>query len=96
MENKILEIITNRINFYEKYYPNLFTEKENLLDNESVKSCLNKLKKEYIICRIDKASNNFVFICKKFYIQTLIQELGFDEVTFDSIGNDTYKPCQED
>ena len=43
----------------------------------------------------DKASNNFVLICKKFYIQTLIQELGFDEVTFDSIGNDTYKPCKE-
>ena len=94
-KNRILEIITNRINFYEKNYPNLFTEKENLLDNESVKRCLNKLKNEYIICRIDKASNNFVFICKKFYIQTLIQELGFDEVTFDSIGNDTYKPCEE-
>ena len=54
------------------------------------------LKSKYIICSIDKASSNFSFICKKFYVQTLVNEMGFDNITLDSIGNDTYKPCSED
>jgi hypothetical protein len=30
-----------------------------------------------------------------FYVQTLVDEMGFDDVTLDSIGKDSYKPCSE-
>ena len=95
-KDRVSEIITNRINFYENNYPNIFNEREDILENEEVKICLKRLKRKYIICSIDKASNNFAFICKKLYTQILIKELGFDEITLDSIGNETYKPCSED
>ena len=39
---------------------------------------------------IDKASNNFVFVCKKFYLMTLMSELGIDPETFQCTGNHTY------
>jgi len=94
-KEKVLSIISNRIAFYEKNSPEHFNSKENILEKENVKRSLKYLKSKYIICSIDKASSNFSFICKKFYIQTLVAEMGFDTNTLDCIGNDTYKPCRE-
>lgn len=94
-KEKVLSIISNRIAFYEKNSPEHFNSKENILEKEDVKRSLKYLKSKYIICSIDKASSNFSFICKKFYIQTLVAEMGFDTNTLDCIGNDTYKPCRE-
>ena len=95
-KEKVLSVISNRITFYEKKYPEIFDTKDNILEKDDVKRYLKTLKSKYIICSIDKASCNFSFICKKFYIQTLVKELGFNNITLDCIGNDTYKPCSED
>jgi hypothetical protein len=88
-----MEIVDNRISFYTKNHPNIFIEHKNVLEKEKVKKELKRLYRKYIICSIDKASNNFSFICKKFYILTLLKELGFDLNTLTCAGNDTYSPC---
>ncbi len=41
----------------------------------------------YIVAPADKAANNFVVVCKTFYVEILLRELGIDMVTFTSIGN---------
>ena len=58
--------------------------------------CLKTIKKSFFICSIVKLAKNDYFIYKKFYVQNLIKELGFDETILNCFGNDTYKPCSED
>ena len=36
-----------------------------------------ELKDKFVIVPIDKAANNFAFICKKFYLQVLLREIDF-------------------
>ena len=57
------------------------------LSNISSKNELARLKDKYIITVVDKAANNFSFMCKKFYFLKLASELGMDN---NSPGNDTY------
>ena len=53
-----------------------------------------RLSEDFVVTTVDKASNNFVFICKKYYLEVICQELG---ISFDSNngitiqGNETYK-----
>jgi hypothetical protein len=42
---------------------------------------------------VDKASNNIVFVCKSYYCECLIKELGINNNTS---GNTTYKPTSFD
>lgn len=42
----------------------------------AAKSCLSELQSKYVMVPIDKAANNVAFICKRFYAQVLLQELG--------------------
>ena len=46
----------------------------------------------FIITTVDKANSNYAFICKKFYVMVLLQELGFDLNSLTPIGNSTYIP----
>ena len=45
-KDRVMEIIMNRINFYERNYPNIFNEREDILESEEVKSCLKRLRKK--------------------------------------------------
>ena len=47
-----------------------------LLKQTAVSEALNKLQSLYVITPIDKASKNIAFICKRFYIGCLLEELG--------------------
>jgi hypothetical protein len=46
-------------------------------DQEAVK-CLSSLHDKYVIVPADKASNNIVFVCKSYYFECLIKELGIN------------------
>ena len=61
-------------------------------NNKAIEITLNELQKIFVIAPVDKASNNFSFICKKFYLKVLLEELGFDLSSLNPIGNITYKP----
>ena len=47
-----------------------------MLRDPEVVSYLNILQEQYVMCPIDKAANNIAFICKKYYVQVLLKELG--------------------
>ena len=61
-------------------------------DQEAVK-CLSSLHDKYVIVPVDKASNNIVFVCKSYYFECLIKELGINSNTS---SNTTYKPTSFD
>ena len=61
-------------------------------DQEAVK-CISSLHDKYVIVPADKASNNIVFVCKSYYFECLIKELGINSNTS---SNTTYKPTSFD
>ena len=52
------------------------------------KNKIKQIQSKYIIMPVDKAGNNFGFICKKFYAQILLAEINSSD-TFE-ISNNTY------
>ena len=47
---------------------------------------LSRLHENFVIVLADKASNNYTFVCKKYYVSILIEELGLNSLP----GNRTY------
>ena len=73
-KEKVMEKVNERIKYLTSKFEGNNT-RASLCDPE-VKSYLETLHKKFVIVTIDKASNNFAFICKKFYISKLLSELG--------------------
>ena len=46
-----------------------------ILDQPDVKDTLHKLHANYVLVPADKAVNNVIIVCKKYYIDTLVKEL---------------------
>ena len=66
-----------------------------VLQNADVKACLSDLHNKYVFVPADKAPNNIIIICKRYYyIETLIKELGLDNNCSTSTGNSTCTSCQ--
>ena len=59
---------------------------EVLRSNECLQS-LEELHNQFVIVPIDKASGNIAFVCKRFYAQVLVKELGLDGLA----GSATYE-----
>ena len=64
-----------------------------VLQNADVKVCLSDLHSKYVCVPADKAPNNVIIICKQYYIETLIKELGLDNCSTPT-GNSTYTSGQ--
>ena len=64
-----------------------------VLQNVDVKACLSDLHNKYVFVPADKAPNNIIIICKRYYIETLIKELGLDNCST-LTRNSTYTSCQ--
>ena len=64
-----------------------------VLKDPEVVEYLTKFQNRFVIVPVDKASRNFAFICKKYYIKVLMQELGVNTFS-DVTGNSVYKPVQ--
>jgi hypothetical protein len=60
-------------------YPSVFK-------NTEVVNELRRLHDNIVLVPADKASNNIVFVCKKYYYECLLNELGFTSTS----GNATY------
>ena len=61
--------------------------------NVDVKACLSDPHNKYVFVPADKAPNNIIIICKRYYIEALIKELGLDNCSIPT-GNSTYTSCQ--
>jgi hypothetical protein len=65
-----------------------------VLQDPIVVDYLNTLHKDYVVAPADKASNNVIFICKKYYNMVLAKELGIN-TNGGSTGNSTYTKCDK-
>ena len=63
------------------------------LRNVFIKACLSDLHNKYVFVSADKTPNNIITICKRYYIESLIKELGLDNCSTPT-GNSTYTSCQ--
>ena len=64
-----------------------------VLQNVDVEACLFDLHNKYVFAPADKAPNNIIIICKRYYVETLIKELGLDNCSTPT-RNSTYTSCQ--
>ena len=96
--NKILKLVRDKLYNNNKLKNQNSNNSKNTMSNSNINS-LSKISKllhyyhdNFIITAVDKANSNYAFICKKFYVLVLLQELGFDLKTLTPIGNSTYIP----
>ena len=94
--DKVKQVVSNRINYYVSHKPYVFDKSTSIFKDPEVASYVKDLHNKYIIVVADKASSNFVIICKKFYTQVLMAELGIDMQSFSCVGNTTYSFVSED
>ena len=73
-KDNVLQKVENKINILKQriktHHRNKILKDQVLINN------LEQLQDKYVMTPIDKASNNIAFICKRYYIQVLIKELG--------------------
>ena len=75
-KNKIFDKIKTKIDkLKSKIKPFKTTQ---ILQDHEVKSCLENLHRKFVIVPIDKAANNYAFICKYFYLSELLKEVGIN------------------
>ena len=83
------ELVTDRISNLKGHFK---SPKCKALDQPDVKDTLHKLYANYVLVPADKAVNNVIIVCKKYYIDTLVKELGINSV---NINNPTYIPIDD-
>ena len=69
--------------------PSSKLESNDIFRHKDVKQYIEYLQDRFVIVPVDKASNNFAIICKKFYLEVLMKELGIANGII--TGNDVYK-----
>ena len=84
MDQHIQRKVKNKIKLL-KYTKQIYNTSP-VLQDEEVWQYLKDLQTIYCIVPIDKASSNFSFICKKFYVSKF-----FDEIGLSGTRSDTYK-----
>ena len=62
------------------------TRHESIFSDPNVVTELSRLHENFVIVPADKASNNYTFVCKRYYVKILIEELGLHLLP----GNPTY------
>ena len=86
--NSVKTVVNLRIKKYKFYDQNV----PPVLEDSDVQSYLQSVHRDFVLAPADKAANNVIVICKKFYYEVLAKELGVSS-TGTSTGNSTYKKC---
>ena len=63
-----------------------------VFDQPDFKDTLHKLHANYVLVPADKTANIVIIVCKKYHIDTLVRELGINNV---NINNPTYIPIDD-
>ncbi len=95
-KTRFLYILDNRIRFWMTRENGI---NEHTLSIRKVRELVKNVHENLVIAPADKAANNPVFICKKFYVSKICDEFGinYDHIQDTLIvneGNDTYKRVQ--
>ena len=75
--NTVLELVDKRILILKNTLKHQHTRE--VLKDEEVKSCLADLHSKFVITPIDKANGNVAFICRRYYVSTIVKELGLGD-----------------
>ena len=89
LKDHFKELFTDRISNFKGHFKSL---KCKVFDQPDAKDTLHKLQTNYVLVPADKAANNLVIVSKKYYIDTLVKELGINNV---NISNPTYIPIDD-
>ena len=87
----VKRIFAKRVEFLLEVKLHLFKKNVSILKDKDIINYIEQLHKDFVICSIDKAANNYVIICKKFYVLTLMKELGIDPISYVCQDNITYQ-----
>ena len=91
-KNHILSEVDSRISSAKTKFR--FTEKRSIFQNPDVKDELRCLQEHFVLCPVDKASNNIAIVCKQLYAKVILEELNFSD---NNAGNNpTYELVHED
>ena len=71
--NEIQNIVEGKIN---KFKTQNHQTPPSILKKPDIKTCLQELHEKYVFAPADKAANNVIIICKKFYLEITMKELG--------------------
>ena len=88
-KNQLKELVADRISNLKGHFE---SPKCKVLDQPDVKDTLHKLHANYVLVTADKAANNVIIVCKKYYIDTRVKELGISNV---NRNNPTYIPIDD-
>ena len=93
---KVMTVVEDRLRFIKSTYDNNRNNKKRFPESltKEEESYLQYLHTNFIVTSVDKAASNYAFVCKKFYVMTLLKELGYDLSSFSPIGNLTYTPIE--
>ena len=83
-KDQLKELVADHISSLNRHFK---STKCKVLDQPDVKDTLHKLHASYVLVPADKAANNVIIVCKKYYIDTIVKELGINNV---NINNPTY------
>ena len=83
-KEQMKKLVADHISNFKEHFK---SPKCKVLDQSDVKDTLHKLHANYVLVPVDKAANNVIIVCKKYYIDTLVKELGINNV---NINNPTY------
>ena len=88
-KDQLKELVTDRISNLKGHFK---SPKCKVLYQPDVKDTLHKLHANYVLVPADKAANNVIVVCKKYYIDTLVKELGINNI---NSNNPTYIPIDD-
>ena len=89
LKDHLKELVTDHISNLKGHFK---SPECKVLDQPDVKDTLHKLQTNYVLVPADKAANNVIIVCKKYHIDTLVKELGINNV---NISNPTYIPIDD-
>ena len=88
-KDQLKELAADRISNLKGHFT---SPKCKVLDQPDVKDALHKLQANYVLVPVDKTVNNVIIVWKKYYIDTLVKDLGTNNV---NINNPTYIPMDD-
>ena len=84
-KDQIKELVVERISSLKE---KIRSPKQKIFNDPDVNNTLRRLHDDFVLIPADKAANNVVVVCKRYYIETLIKELGINTTNISP--NSTY------
>ena len=89
-KDQIKELVVERISSLKE---KIRSPKQKILYDPDVKDTLRRMHDDFALVPADKAANNVIVVCKMYYIEALIKELGINTINISP--NSTYIPSTD-